>query len=94
MIYHQYPRKSSLDMTLNEDEGFYLEGKDCHDCIEQLKDWCKNHPNKWVYYYDMGVKPANYSAIARNLFEVCFFDSEPIPMMFLWTPFQEGSKMV
>lgn len=77
MIYQEMPRKNCWAYPPHEpDKGFYIEGKNFDDCITQLKDWCKNHPEKWVYYCNCGVGPAKDFPIARNVIDVVISDSK------------------
>ena len=92
MICQKMRRKGFEGCKLETDKGFYIEGKDFNDCMEQLKEWCKNHLEKWVYYHDCGVAPSKPVPIARNIFEVHFFDEEPARPLLFSRCMQEGSE--
>ena len=82
-IHQEMRRKGFEGCKLDADKGFYIEGKDFEDCMEQLKEWCKNHCEKWVYYHNCGVAPSKPIPIATNVFEVHFYDVEPArPLLF------------
>ena len=83
MIYQEMRRKGFELCKLEADKGFFIEGKDFKDCMTQLNEWCQNHRDKWVYYHDCGVAPSKPIPVARNIFEVQFFDAEPArPLLF------------
>lgn len=92
MICQEMRRKGFEGCKLDADKGFYIEGKDFKDCMEQLKEWCKNHREKWVYYHDCGLAPSKPVPVARNIFEVNFYDSEPAYLMLFSTCVQEGCE--
>ena len=92
MIYQEMPRKGYNGCRYDENKGFYVEGKDYSDCLEQLKVWCQSHREKWVYYHDCGIGPGKPTPIARNVFEVCFYDMEPAALMWSFRLFQRGSE--
>ena len=92
MIYQAAPRKSLKGLVKNQDEGFWLEGKDYEDCIKQLKEYGASHPEKWIYFYDCGLGPAYPVPVARNLFEVSVYDAEPAALMLFSRCFQEGCE--
>ena len=92
MIYQAAPRKSLKGLVKNQDEGFWLEGKDYEDCIKQLKEYGASHPEKWIYFYDCGLGPAYPVPVARNLFEVSIYDAEPAALMLFSRCFQEGCE--
>ena len=77
MFYQTMPRKGYEDCVFDESKGFFVEGRNCDDCLAQLKDWCEEHKEKWVYFYDCGLAPAKSIPVARNIFEVYFYDAEP-----------------
>lgn len=91
MIYQDAPRKSLLCSHIDPSKGFWLEGKNFDDCIKQLREYGKQHPEKWIYYYNCGLGPAYPVPVARNLFEVVIYDAEPIGILF-YRLFQEGSE--
>ena len=92
MFYQAMPRRGYTDLRKKADQGFFVEGKDFTDCINQLEEWASNHPEKWVYYHNYGVAPGYPVPVARNVFEVEFFDWEPAALMWSWVLFQEGSE--
>ena len=92
MIYQTAPRKDLRWSTKDPNEGFWLEGKDFADCIVQLDEWCKAHPEKWVYYYNAGMRPAYPVPVARQLFEVSIYDAEPAGIMLFSRLFQRGCE--
>lgn len=92
MIHQTMPRKGYEDCHIEENKGFFIEGKDYADCIEQLKEWAKRHPEKWIYYHDCGMGASKLVPVARNIFEVEFFDFEPAASMLLWDLFQKGRE--
>ena len=92
MIYQAAPRKSLKGLVKNQDEGFWLEGKDYEDCIKQLKEYGASHPEKWIHFYDCGLGPAYPVPVARNLFEVSIYDAEPAALMLFSRCFQEGCE--
>lgn len=92
MIYQTMPRKTFIVCTKPEDKGFFIEGRDFDDCIKQLSKWGSEHPEKWIYYTDCGIGPANPVPVARHIIEVSFFNAEPAcPVLFSRT-FQEGCE--
>ena len=74
-----------------KDKGFWLTGKDYNDCIKQLEEYGKKHPEKWIFYSDCGMRPGKPIPVAEQLFEVEIADECP-PGMFLWKCFQEGCE--
>ena len=90
MICQEMRRKGFEGCKLDADKVFYIEGKDYKDCMEQLSEWCKNHREKWVYYHDCGVAPSKPVPVARNIFEVHFFDEEPARLLLFSHCIQEG----
>ena len=92
MIYQTAPRRNLRWSTKDPDEGFWLEGKDFADCIVQLDEWCKAHPEKWVYYHNAGMRPAYPVPVARQLFEVSIYDAEPAGIMLFSRLFQRGCE--
>lgn len=92
MIYQEMRRKGFEGCKLNVDEGFYIEGKDFDDCFKQLRQWCSDHREKWVYYYDCGIAPSKPIPIARNIFEVHFFDVKPARPLLFNRCIQEGCE--
>ena len=90
MIYQEMPRRTYSCCRLDEDKGFFIEGKDYQDCLVQLTDWCGAHRDKWVYYHDCGVGPAKPVPVARNVFEVAIYDAEPAGLMMFYSCIQEG----
>lgn len=90
MIYQEMPRKGFEGCRLDENKGFFIEGKDFQDCLNQLIEWCANHREKWVYYHDAGIGPAKPVPVARNIFEVAFFDAEPARPVLFSRCIQEG----
>ena len=92
MIYQEMRRKGFEGCKLDVDKGFYIEGKDYNDCMTQLKEWCKNHLEKWVYYHDCGVAPSKPVPVARNILEVHFFDEEPARPILFSRCIQEGCE--
>ncbi len=91
MIHQNMPRKGS-HLHKDENKGFFMEGKDFDDCLLQLREWCDCHKDKWVYYHDCGVAPSKPIPVARNVFEVVFFDAEPAAIMWSWRLFQIGCE--
>ena len=92
MIYQIAPRKDLRWSTKDPDKGFWLEGKDFADCIVQLDEWCKAHPEKWVYYYNAGMRPSYPVPVARQLFEVSIYDAEPAGLMMFSRLYQRGCE--
>lgn len=90
MIYQEAPRRSLNGCKIPENEGFWLEGNDYADCIKQLKEYGAAHPEKWIYFHNCGLGPSKPVPVAKNLFEVAIYDSEPAAFMMFWTLFQEG----
>lgn len=74
-----------------DDEGFWLTGRDCNDCIHQLKEYGKAHPEKWIFFSDCGMRPGKPVPVPEQLFEVEIADECP-PGMFMWECFQEGCE--
>ena len=91
MIYQECPRRNA-GSYIDPAEGFYVEGNTREECIEELKDYCNSHKEKWVYYYNMGMAPASPVPVAKYLFEVAIFDEEPASTMLFCTLFQRGSE--
>jgi len=93
MLYQRMPRKGFYDTCVySNNEGFYLDGIDFNDCIKQLREFANQHPEKWIYYCPLGMKPNFPVPIARYSFEVNFYDTKPTLLMFMWNLFQEGHK--
>lgn len=92
MIYQEAPRKDLRGFAKDPSKGFWLEGKDRTDCIRQLQEWADAHPEKWIYYYDCGMRPAYPIPVARQLFEVSIYDAEPVGLMLFSRLFQEGCE--
>ena len=92
MIYQTMPRKGFEDCRLDVNKGFFVEGKDFDDCLLQLREWCDCHKDKWVYFHDCGMAPSYPIPVARNIFEVEFFDAEPVAIMLSWRLFQTGCE--
>lgn len=90
MIYQEAPRRSLRYCSIDKDKGFWIEGKDYDDCIKQLREYGKNHPEKWIYFYNCGAGPAYPIPVARYLFEVAIYDREPASLMFMYNCFQKG----
>ena len=72
-----------------EDDGFWLTGKDYNDCIRQLKEYGNNHPEKWIFFSDCGMRPGKPIPVAEQLFEIKIANECPTGM-FMWRLFQEG----
>ena len=53
-----------------DDEGFWLTGRDYNDCIHQLKEYGKAHPEKWIFFSDCGMRPGKPVPVPEQLFEV------------------------
>lgn len=92
MIYQVAPRKDLRWATKDPNKGFWIEGKDRTDCIKQLREWADAHPEKWIYYYDCGMRPAHPIPVARQLFEVSIYDEEPACNMMFYGLFQRGCE--
>ena len=90
MIYQEMPRRNFIGPRLDENKGFFLEGRDYEDCLAQLVEWCGEHPEKWVYYHNCGMAPAYPVPVARHVLEVYFFDEQPARPVFLCRCIQEG----
>lgn len=90
MNYQDAPRRSLSGCQIPENKGFWLDGKNRSDCFQQLQQYGKQHPEKWIYYYDCGVGPGYPVPVARQLFEVSIYDAEPAGMMLFSRLFQEG----
>ena len=91
MIYQEMPRKSYCGFRLDEDKGFFIEGKDYQDCLDQLIEWCAAHRDKWVYFHECGVGPAKPVPVARNVFEVAIYDAEPARPVLFFRCIQKGA---
>lgn len=91
MIYQKCPRRG-YNIALDKNKGFYIEGIDRSDCLNQLKEWCNSNKEKWVYFYNMGMGPSYPVPVAKNVIEVAISDKEPASLMFMWTLFQKGSE--
>jgi hypothetical protein len=78
-----------MNCEISKDKGFWLTGKDYNDCIKQLKEYGKNHPEKWIFFSDCGMRPAKPIPTPEQLFEVMIADKCPTGM-FMWSLFQEG----
>ena len=83
-------RKGFESCKLDAEEGFYIEGKNFDDCINQLCEWCNARPEKWVYYHNCGMAPSKPIPIARNIIEVLFYDMEPARPPIPTVCFQQG----
>ena len=77
MIYQTMPRKGYGCCTYSDDKGFFIEGRNYKNCMEQLRDYCNEHPEKWVYYFDTGFGVSSYSSIGRYILEVMIYDKKP-----------------
>lgn len=91
MIYQEAPRKSLRGCPKPKDKGFWLDGTDRADCIRQLQEYGKEHPERWIYFHDCGMGPGYPVPVARNLFEVSIFDAEPAGIILFSRLFQKGS---
>lgn len=91
MIHQQMPRRGYRDCVYPENKGFFIDGADLKDCINQLKEWCAKHPEKWVYYHDCGTAPGYPVPVARRILEVTFSDKEPTGILLFSVLFQKGS---
>ena len=93
MIHQEAPCRSLRGWTKDRHKGFYIDGKDLEDCLHQLREWGKNHPEKWIYYFDCGTKPGYPIPVARRIIEVYIRDSYPgFGLMILWRLFQKGER--
>lgn len=92
MIYQEMPRKGYEGCNIAENKGFYVEGKDYADCLNQLKEWAEKHPEKWIYYHDCGIGISKSCPVTRQVFEVSFFDAEPAAMVLFSCLFQRGCE--
>lgn len=92
MIHQTMPRKGYEGCKLDESKGFYIEGEDFDDCINQLREWCETHKEKWVYYHDCGMGPSKPIPVAKNIFEVQFYDADPAAPIIPSRCFQEGCE--
>ena len=92
MICQVAPRKDLRWAAKDPNKGFWIEGKDRADCIKQLQEWANAHPEKWIYYYDCGMRPSYPVPVARQLFEVSIYDEEPASLMLFSRLFQKGCE--
>lgn len=91
MSIHQAMRRKGFEnCKLDAEEGFYIEGKNLEDCINQLREWCNARPEKWVYYHNCGMAPSKPISIARNILEVLFYDMQPARPPIPTVCFQQG----
>lgn len=89
MISQSANTKKLEGLCLPKEKGFFVEGKNFDDCIAQLTEWGNAHPEKWIYYYNIGVAPAKSCPVARNYLEVHICDAKPAGIMMMKL-FQEG----
>ena len=92
MIHQEAPRKSLRSCPMPEDKGFWLDGVDRADCLRQLEEYGKAHPEKWIYFYACGMGPGYPIPVARNLFEVSIYNAEPASILLFSRLFQRGCE--
>lgn len=92
MISLEAPCKSLKYLPYREGEGFYVDGKDQYDCFNQIHEWSKKHPEKWIYYFHVGMKPGYPVPVGRYIIEVIYFDEQPDLFMPFWSLFKKGEE--
>lgn len=70
------PRKDLYHYGEKRD-GFYIDGANFDDCYKQFIQYGKEHPEKWIYYYDRGVNVGYPIPVATYILEVTVLDMEP-----------------
>ena len=93
MISQNAPCRALRNWSYDEGEGFYVDGKDIDDCLEQLREWSMDHPTKWIFYYPVGMKPGYPVPVARYIIEVIFLsyhEINPYGLMPFWRLFRKG----
>lgn len=70
------PRKDLYHYGEKRD-GFFIDGVNFDDCYKQLRQYSKEHPEKWIYYYDRGVNVGYPIPVATYILEVTVLDMEP-----------------
>lgn len=76
--------------SLNPNEGFFVIGKNFQDCCKQLDAYHKQYPSHWIYFVDMGMKPASPIPVPEQVFEVKILKQKPETAMWFWNLFQRG----
>ena len=82
------PRKDLYHYGEKRD-GFFIDGANFDDCYKQLIQYGKEHPEKWIYYYDCGVNVGYPIPVATYILEVTVLDREPAGIM-ISRLFQKG----
>lgn len=90
MIYQTLPRKGYENCTLSENEGFFIEGINEDDSVQQLREYADKHPEKWIYIHSCGYGISKNIPVSRHVIEVHIFDKEPANLMISFTLIQKG----
>lgn len=56
--------------ALSEDQGFFISARTEEAAFEELRQYAIANPQKWIYYYPCGLRPAKDIPVPEFVIEV------------------------
>jgi hypothetical protein len=76
-----------------KDGGFWITGYTPEIVTQGLKDYCKEHPEKWVYTsMERAPRKEKGSSVPVYVMQVSVYDKKPTYLMIFWDLYQKGCE--